>query len=47
VKDAYLFLTAKADVELKKLKTIMEVDVPKFNALIREKQLPVIGVRKE
>ena len=38
VKDAYSFLTAKTDAELKKLKTIIEVDVPKFNALIREKQ---------
>jgi photosystem II stability/assembly factor-like uncharacterized protein len=47
VKDAYTFLTEKADAELKKLKTIMEVDVPKFNALVREKQLPVIGVKKE
>ncbi len=47
VKDAYAFLTEKADAELKKLKIIMEVDVPKFNALIREKQLPVIGVKKE
>ena len=47
VKDAYAFLTEKADAELKKLKTIIEVDVPKFNALIREKQLPVIGVKKE
>ena len=47
VKEAYSFLSAKADVELNKLKTIMDVDVPKFNALIREKQLPVIGVKKE
>ncbi|MEO8109310.1 MAG: hypothetical protein ABI594_04730 [Ginsengibacter sp.] len=47
VKDAYSFLSVKADAELGKLKTIMDVDVPKFNALIREKQLPVIGVKKE
>ncbi len=47
VKEAYSFLSEKADVELNKLKTIMNVDVPKFNALIREKQLPVIGVKKE
>ncbi len=47
VKDAYTFLTEKADVELKKLKMILEVDVLKFNNLIREKQLPVIGVKKE
>ncbi len=47
VKEAYKFLSEKADVQLDKLKTIMNVDVPKFNALIREKQLPVIGVKKE
>ena len=47
VKDAYSFLSVKADAELKKLRAIMETDLPKFNALIREKQLPVIGVKKE
>ena len=47
VKDAYAYLSEKADIELNKLKTIMEVDVPKFNELIREKKLPVIGVKKE
>jgi len=47
VNEAYTFLSAKADAELNKLKTVMDVDVPKFNALIREKQLPVIGVKKE
>ena len=46
VKEAYTFLSAKADVELTKLKTIMEMDVPKFNDLIRQNQLPVIGVKK-
>ena len=46
VKDAYSFLEVKADAELNKLKAIMETDVPKFNALIREKQLPVIGVKE-
>jgi hypothetical protein len=47
VKEAYKYLSEKADAELNQLKTIMNVDVPKFNALIREKQLPVIGVKKE
>jgi photosystem II stability/assembly factor-like uncharacterized protein len=47
VKEAYTYLSAKADAELNKLKEIMNGDVPKFNALIREKQLPVIGVKKE
>jgi photosystem II stability/assembly factor-like uncharacterized protein len=47
VKDAYSFLTAKTDAELDKLKTIFQVDLPKFNALIREKKLPLIGIKKE
>ncbi|HVZ98298.1 MAG TPA: hypothetical protein VG847_15550, partial [Chitinophagaceae bacterium] len=47
VKDAFAFLSAKADKELGQLKTIVDVDIPKFNELIREKQLPLIGVNKE
>jgi photosystem II stability/assembly factor-like uncharacterized protein len=47
VKEAYTFLGAKADVQLNKLKKIMGVDVAKLNALIREKQLPVIGIKKD
>ena len=47
VKEAYTYLSVKADADLNKLKEIMNGDVPKFNALIREKQLPVIGVKKE
>ncbi|MEO6288352.1 MAG: hypothetical protein ABIO76_00435 [Ginsengibacter sp.] len=47
VKEAYKYLAAKADVELNKLKIVLEKDVPKFNELIREKQLPVIGIKKE
>ena len=46
VKEAYSYLSGKADEQLAGLKTIMEVDVPKLNNLIREKQLPVIGVKK-
>ncbi|MEP6928043.1 MAG: hypothetical protein ABI834_10420 [Ginsengibacter sp.] len=47
VKEAYSFLSAKVDVELNKLKIIMDVDLPKFNQLIRDKKLPLIGVKKE
>ncbi len=47
VKEAYSFLSAKADVELNKLKTIINEDLPKFNQLIREKKLPLIGLKKE
>jgi hypothetical protein len=46
VKEAYSYLSGKADEQLASLQTIMEVDVPKLNNLIREKQLPVIGVKK-
>jgi photosystem II stability/assembly factor-like uncharacterized protein len=47
VRDVYTDLSAQADAELNKLKSIMNTDVPRLNQLIREKQLPVIGVKKE
>ena len=47
VKDAFAELGGQADVQLNKLKKIMEEDLVKFNAMIREKALPVIGVKKE
>ena len=47
VRDAYAYLTEKADAQLAVLKRVMDTDIPKFNALIREKQLPLIGVKKE
>jgi len=47
VKEAYSFLSAKVDAELNILKTVMDVDLPKFNQLIRDKKLPLIGVKKE
>jgi len=46
-KDVYADLAAQADIELAKLKTILNQDVPKFNQLIREKSLPVISVKKD
>ena len=36
-----------ADVQLNNLKKIMDVDVVKFNEMIREKALPFIGIKKE
>lgn len=47
VKDAYAELSAQADVQLNKLKKIMEDDLVKLNDMIREKALPVIGVKKD
>ncbi len=46
VKEAFAELGAQADVQLNKLKKIMDVDVVKFNEMIREKALPVIGIKK-
>ncbi len=46
VKDVYSALATQCDEQLEKLKTIMSDDIVKFNQLIREKALPVIGVGK-
>ena len=47
VKDVFIDLSAQVDVQLNKLNKIVNDDLPKFNQLIREKALPVIGVKKE
>ncbi len=47
VKDAYAELSAQADVQLDALKKILSTDLVKLNELIREKALPVIGLKKE
>lgn len=47
VKEAYAELSAQADAQLNKLKKIMEEDLVKLNDMIREKALPVIGVKKD
>jgi len=47
VKDAYAELSAQADVQLNKLKKIIDEDLVKLNDMIREKALPVIGVKKD
>ena len=46
VKQVYNELGALADIQLNKLKSLMEVDVPELNKMIREKAIPVIGVKK-
>ena len=45
VRDVYAELVTQIDAELAKLKTMQEKDIPAFNELIRQKALPVIGVR--
>lgn len=47
VKDAFAELGGQADVQLVKLKKIIDVDLLKFNELIRQKGLPVIGIKKD
>ena len=46
-KDAYAELVVQIDEQLNKLKKIMNDDVAKLNQMIREKSLPLIGVKKE
>jgi hypothetical protein len=46
VVDAYEALAPQIDEQLNKLKTIMANDLPALNKLIRDKSLPVIGVKK-
>ncbi len=43
VRDVFNALSREADVQLEKLKKIKQDDIPKLNALIREKTLPIIG----
>lgn len=47
VREAYTELASQADTELNKFKTILTVDLPKLNQLIRDRQLPLIGIKKE
>ena len=45
VKEVYATLASQCDEQLAKLKKVVDEDVVKFNQLIREKALPVIGVK--
>jgi len=47
VKDAYADLSAQAETALNKLKKIINTDVVKLNQLIRDKALPLIGIKQE
>jgi photosystem II stability/assembly factor-like uncharacterized protein len=47
VKEVYAELSRQVDAEIAKLKRIKEVDIPQLNQLIREKAMPVIGLKKE
>jgi hypothetical protein len=47
VREVYADLARQCDEQISKLKKIMDDDLVKFNQLIREKSLPLIGVKKE
>jgi hypothetical protein len=47
VKDAYADLSAQADVHLNALKKILDEELSKLNQMIREKSLPLIGIKKD
>ena len=47
VKDVFNELSVQADAEIAKLKRIKDVDIAQLNQLIREKSLPVIGLKKD
>ncbi len=46
-REAFADLGGQADVQLAKLKKIMDTDLKSLNRMINEKQLPVIGVKSE
>ena len=45
VSDVYAALAAQADAQLQKLNEVKQKELPVFNELIRQKALPVIGVK--
>ena len=47
VRETYSDLSGQADIQLNTLNKILTEEIPRFNQLIREKQLPVIGVKKD
>ena len=46
-KEAYSDLAAQADVQLNKLKNLMDNELKQLNKLINDKQLPIIGLKAE
>jgi len=46
VRDVYNDLAAQIDAQLNKLKEIKQKDIPAFNEAIRQKTLPVIGIKE-
>jgi hypothetical protein len=46
-KEAYAVIGGQIDEQLNKLKNILDTDIAKLNQMIREKALPLIGLKKE
>ncbi len=46
VREAYAELAAQADVQLGKLQDIITVQIPKLNAVVHEKSIPIIGIKE-
>jgi len=46
-KEAYAVIGGQIDEQLNKLKSILDIDIVKLNQLIREKAVPLIGLKKE
>lgn len=46
VRDVYAELARQIDAEITKLNSVKQKDIPAFNELIRQKTLPVIGVKE-
>jgi methyl-accepting chemotaxis protein len=47
VKDAYAELSSQADIQLNKLKSVLNNDLPLLNKMIREKEVMLIGIGKD
>jgi photosystem II stability/assembly factor-like uncharacterized protein len=45
VRETFADLSGQADVQLAKLKTILDNDLKQYNKMINEKQVPVIGIK--
>jgi len=46
-KETFTDLSAQTDLQLNKLKQLLDEELPKLNQLIRDKLLPAIGLKKE
>jgi hypothetical protein len=46
-REAFADLAGQADVQIDKLKKVITTDVASLNKMINEKQLPVIGIKKQ